>query len=274
MYSGSWGILITLSGANDLPQCRAVWRSASLLSADPIRAQPDAEALPNATYAIDQDPRFQAKTHGRIVNGVLTTEPVNVRFHKVTNSIYLERTLNDARLQLTLNPDGGLDGYLAGYTPVEDMYNFQYGFRDGKKCQGRAGKSQTHRGNLAMGQAAVLGHSCNGAYYALHELADGGRDPTTGKCTSISTQYRIKAIPAFVVELWKRKSLNEDLKGQMSIMASVSQTKGPTIRRTTAVLALLCSCLTLVQPAAWGEHRPSVANSGRLPGAVRPSCAG
>jgi hypothetical protein len=30
-------------------------------------------------------------------------------------------------------------------------------------------------------------------------LADGHRDPSTGQCTSISMQYRLKAIPAFVV---------------------------------------------------------------------------
>lgn len=63
------------------------------------------------------------------------------------------------------------------------------------------------------GQAAVLGQSCNGAYYALHEFADGNRVPNTGKCTSISTQYHIKAIPAFVVDA-ATKGLNEDLKGK------------------------------------------------------------
>ena len=44
----------------------------------------------------------------------------------------------------------------------------------------------------------------------MHELADGHPDPKTGKCTSISTQYRIKAIPAFVVDT-KTQSANEDL---------------------------------------------------------------
>ena len=34
--------------------------------------------------------------------------------------------------------------------------------------------------------------------------------PAPGKCTSISTQYRIKAIPAFVVDV-KTESVNEDL---------------------------------------------------------------
>lgn len=211
MLTGAWGILITLSGVDDIHNDNDV-EVGIFANADPIELSPTREPLINATYAIDQNPRFQAKTHGRIVNGVLTTDPVNVRFHKVTNSIYLERPLNDARVQLTLSEDGTLEGYLAGYTPVEDMYDLQYGFRNGKNAKGDPADPKL----IALssnGQAAVLGHSCNGAYHALHELADGDRDPATGKCTSISTQYRIKAIPAFVVNA-ETKSLNEDLKGK------------------------------------------------------------
>jgi hypothetical protein len=65
-------------------------------------------------------------------------------------------------------------------------------------------------GNGMMGAARVLGHTCNGAYYALHELADGHPDPESGKCTSISTQYRLETIPAFVVDA-KTRSVNEEL---------------------------------------------------------------
>jgi hypothetical protein len=211
MLTGAWGILITLSGVDDIHNDSDV-EVGIYANADPIELSPAREPLPNATYAIDQDPRFQARTHGRIVNGVLTTAPVDVRFHKITNSIYLERPLNEARLQITLGEDGSVEGYLAGYTPVEDMYDLQYGFRNGKNAKGEPADPKL----IALssnGQAAVLGHTCNGAYYALHEFADGARDPNTGKCTSISTQYRIKAIPAFVVNV-ETKSLNEDLKGK------------------------------------------------------------
>ena len=92
---------------------------------------------------------------------------------------------------------------------MEEIYDFQYAFRNGKNGKGEPADMRL-RTISAMGQAAVLGHTCNGAYYALHELADGNPDPSTGKCTSISTQYRIKAIPAFVVDV-KTKSVNEDL---------------------------------------------------------------
>lgn len=211
MLTGAWGILITVSGIDDIRNDDSV-EVGFFANADPIELSSTRVPLANATYAIDQDPRFQAKTHGRIINGVLTTDPVNVRFHKVTNSIYVDRPLNDARVQLTIGEDGSLEGYLAGYTPVEEMYDLQYGFRSGKNAKGEPAnpKAIAHTAN---GQAATLGHSCNGAYHALYAMADGDRDPATGKCTSISTQYSIKAIPAFVVNA-QTKSLNEDLKGK------------------------------------------------------------
>ena len=80
-------------------------------SADPIQLSPTREPVTFATYSPMQDARFRATTRGRIVNGVLTTEPVDVRFYKVTNSMYLERPLRHARLQATISPAGVLEGY-------------------------------------------------------------------------------------------------------------------------------------------------------------------
>lgn len=62
----------------------------------------------------------------------------------------------------------------------------------------------------SMGRAGALGHTCNGAYHALYEAADGHRDAKTGRCTSISTQYRLSMAPAFVVEA-RTHSINAQL---------------------------------------------------------------
>jgi len=210
MLTGAWGILITLDGVDDLLNDDSV-RVGLYANADPIELSPTREPLRNATYAIDQDPRFRASARGRIVDGVLTTDPVAVRFHKITNNIRLERPLLEARLHMTFTDSGGLEGYLAGYTPVEDMYDLQYGFRNGKDGSGQPSPLRL-RTISSIGQGRVLGHTCNGAYYALHELADAHPNSETGKCTSISTQYRVEAIPAFVVDL-PTESLNEGLDG-------------------------------------------------------------
>jgi hypothetical protein len=211
MYTGAWGILITLKGVHDLKNQKDI-EVGIYANADPIQLSPTREALADATYAVDQDPRFQATTHGRIVNGVLTTDPVDVRFHVVTNSIRLERPLQDARLRMTFTPDGGLEGIMAGYVPVEAMYNYQFGYRDGKDGAGKPANQRLVFGS-ANGAARVLGHTCNGVYYALKQAADGHRDPKTGQCGSISTQYRIKAIPAFVVNA-STQSVNSSLEKQ------------------------------------------------------------
>ncbi|MGI9294018.1 MAG: hypothetical protein ACR2PS_08550 [Pseudomonadales bacterium] len=209
MLTGAWGILIALNGVDDLHNDDYV-EVGIHANADPIRLSPNREALQYATYAIDQDPRFRATTVGRIKDGVLTTDPVDVRFHKITNGMGMERPLIDASLHVSVSQEGILEGYLAGFTPVEDMYDLQYGFRKG--MQGGDLAPLRLRAGSAIGQAHVLGHTCDGAYYALYQHADGSFDSEMGQCTSISTQYRIKAIPAFVVDV-PTASVNEDLVG-------------------------------------------------------------
>jgi hypothetical protein len=208
MYTGAWGILLTLKGVNDLRNSKDV-EVGIYASADPLQLSPTRQALPNATYAMDQDPRFRAIAHGRIVNGVLTTDPVDVRFHWIVNGIYLERPLQDARLYATFTSEGGLEGYLGGYTSVENMYDFQFAFRNGKDKEGKS-SPVILRSISSIGFAITAEETCQGVYYALKRNADGHRDPKTGQCTSISTQYRIKAIPAFVVDT-ATKSVNDPL---------------------------------------------------------------
>ena len=156
-----------------------------------------------------KDLRYQATTRGRIVNGVLTTDPVDTRFHWVVNSIRLDRPLRDARLRMTIDADGSMEGIMAGYSPVEEIYDTVFGFRNGRDGSGQLASLRRRQGS-SSGYASTARHTCNGVYFALHQMADGHRDAESGRCTSISTQYRVRAIPAFVVEA-ETRSLNEDL---------------------------------------------------------------
>lgn len=208
MLSGSWGILISVSGIDDYRNDAQV-EVGFFANADPIMLSPNRQPLAYATYAIHSDPKFQARTQGRIVDGVLTTEPVDMRFRKVTNSMYLDRPLLGAVAQVSLGADGKLDGYLAGFTPVEAMYDLEFAFRDARNAQGEPA-SQRLIALSSRGRSLNLHYTCNGIYHALEQLADGHPDGASGKCTSISTQYRVRAIPAFVVEA-QTKSLNENL---------------------------------------------------------------
>jgi hypothetical protein len=211
MLTGAWGILVSLDGVDDVRNDDSV-AVGIFANADPIQLSPSRNPLPYATYAIDQDPRFRATTQGRIKDGVLTTEPVDVRFHSITNSLHFERPLLRARLQATLSEDGSLSGYLAGYAPVETMYDYQFGYRSGKTATGELGPLPLRLGT-GNGAARVLGYTCPGIYFALYEYADGDPDPQTGRCTSISTQYSFSAIPAFVVDV-ATESVNDKLTGR------------------------------------------------------------
>jgi len=206
MKTGAWGITIQLSGLDDIKNDNEV-EVLIAANADPIQLSAARDALPYATYARSQDPRFRAETTARIVDGVLTSDPVDMRFHKVVNSMILERPLQQARVVATLSEDGVLSGYLAGYTLVEQLYDLVYGYRSGKTS---GGDPSPLRERSANGTAYVLGHTCNGGYYALKEHADAFPDPETGLFTAISTQYEFSAIPAFIVDI-ETKSLNSEL---------------------------------------------------------------
>lgn len=119
--------------------------------------------------------------------------------------------MHDARLQVTFNDVGGIEGYLAGYTPVEAMYDINYGFRNARDDAGKLVGPERTRVLSVLGNS-VMGRTCHGAYQAMYELADGHPDPKTGRCTSISTQYWLRATPAFVVDT-KSRSVNESLRG-------------------------------------------------------------
>ncbi|CAN7630765.1 hypothetical protein LJR225_004855 [Phenylobacterium sp. LjRoot225] len=208
MYTGSWGILITLSDVDDLRNDDHV-DVGIYANADPIQVSPTRVALEYATYAMDQDKAFRASTTGRLENGVLTTEPVDIRARHVVNSMQLQRPLRDARIRASLSADGVIKGYLAGYTPVIAMYDFQFGYRNASDASGKP-SPMARRLLSSNGAARSLGHTCHGMYQSLHRLADGHPDPQTGRFTSISTQYQFEARPAFVVDV-KTKSVNAKL---------------------------------------------------------------
>jgi hypothetical protein len=198
MHTGSWGILISLKGVDDAQNDPDV-EVGIYSNGDPIQLSAARQPLAFATYAVHQDRDHHAKTRGRIQDGILTIDPVDLRLHDTVGGMQGDRVLRAARLRLTWTPDGGMEGYLAGYTPVEDMFNSQFSFRSARELDGTPTPERV-RASRSIGRAGALGFTCNGVYHALYQAADGHRDEKTGRCTSISTQYRIRVAPAFVVD--------------------------------------------------------------------------
>ncbi len=199
MLTGEWGILITLSGVDDIRNDDHVEVSI-YANGDPLQVSAAHEPIEFATYAVHPDARFHTRTTGRIVDGVLMTDPADINFQRVTNALLFDRPLRDGILRLTLGEDGIVEGHMAGYTPVEAMYDMQFGHRNGVDAVAILEGERIPRRGAGQGASRVLGYTCNGVYHALYEQADGHPDPQSGACTSISTQYRLTAIPAFVVD--------------------------------------------------------------------------
>jgi hypothetical protein len=139
-------------------------------------------ALPGGTQRVDRrwGESLIRHTTGRIVDGVLTTEPIPEMVMPWMNlnvsSIHLFR---DARFRLRLTPTGA-EGVLGAYADVDTWY-YQLIRND-----------STH--HLSNGQISGIS-----LYKALRRLADAYPDPETGANTAISTALDVKMIQVFVV---------------------------------------------------------------------------
>jgi hypothetical protein len=138
----------------------------------------------NASYQVTANQHWRNVLHGRIVNGVLTTD---------SKDIVLERQLGNrprgvptdwnfarSRLQVVFKPDGTLDGVVGGYVPLT-MYLLQ-------AIGGSAGS------------VTVANIDCASQYRTIKALADGERDPATGQCGRISSAMHFEAVPAYVFD--------------------------------------------------------------------------
>ena len=120
------------------------------------------------------------RTEGRIVDSVLTTEPIAEVILPWEN-LYVPtfHVFRDFRLQLTLTPTSA-DGLLAGYADVDTWYKVLIR------------NDSTH--HLSNGQISGIS-----LYKALRRLADAYPDPETSVNTAISTALDVKMVQVFVV---------------------------------------------------------------------------
>jgi hypothetical protein len=151
----------------------------------PVVRGTDGGPIPDMTFRVSGDPRSTNLVHGRLRNGVVTTDAFT--FNMLGNVFYEpEFHISDARLRLTLKPDGTARGILGGY---EDWRRIYSSYASG-----------------GVFNEAVVSLDIPGIYYALKRMADADPDPKTGENTAISTAYAIEAVPAFIVHAEKTAS--------------------------------------------------------------------
>lgn len=148
---------------------------------DPHRLDSQGRVLPFSTYRIDVDgsePRYNSTAKGKIVDGVLHTEPADVYLPLYAIVMFQRQQLKGMKLEIALpGGDGRGEGVIGGY----------------------ADKSQLEDYILALGGLGATGQfSCPAIYDSINALADGYPDPDTGECTGISTAYRVEVASAFI----------------------------------------------------------------------------
>ena len=153
---------------------------------DPLVSDASGTAFqPGGTERLDlrYGKAFIHTTKGKIVNGVLTTQPMDWTWPTEMNTADLMKA---ARFQVKLTPDSG-EGLIGGYADIESIYN------------SRNRKWTTHF--QAYGQQAQAS-----TYNALRKFADGYPDPKTGVFTAISGAYTVKFVQVRVLHPEKQIS--------------------------------------------------------------------
>jgi len=180
---GAW--LITISG-EDLSrdgEVTVTWET----SIDPITVQDaNAHVQSDITYRVGTHPASRNVLHGRIVNGLILTEPAHIKMRCNAYILPVYEFLQ-ARMRLRIKPDGNLEGVLGGYQPWYHVYwsHAKVGYID-------------ERG---------FGIDAPALYYALRRYADAYPDPGTGQNTAISAAYMVQAVPAFIAREEPRRSM-------------------------------------------------------------------
>jgi hypothetical protein len=179
MLSARAPMLIEVSGIDDTVNDPDVTVRV-LTGADSLVRDGSGKPLARASFTLDPDPALVNVTHGRIVNGVLTTDPIDLRFVFREQIVDNTRLVRGAVIKATFTPDGNLDGGVFGYTTLTSFYDMI--------------EQMTQDG------ADNVGMSCVGVRMAIDRFADGYRDPKTGRFTAISSAMKFHAVPAFVID--------------------------------------------------------------------------
>jgi hypothetical protein len=152
------------------------------------------EFLPYASYRADATNaapgkiRYGGQVHGKIVDGVLTTDPVDMVLPFYGNYTYIGADGASAK------------GLAAGYYDVDQLLYYIGG----------------------LGVIAFPSQSdCPAQYDAARRLADGYPDPNTGECTALSSAYNFDAVAAFVIHPGDRADAASSGKPTHSLLAAL-----------------------------------------------------
>ena len=146
--------IIELSGLQQKGSMNAAHVTVNIYAGlDPVTRDGRGGALAFSSYRLAPDPSLRATTHGVLVNGVLTTDPVDMKLNFKEQIIDAPRVIRGGRIRMTIKPDGGVEGMIAGYYTIDSFW--------------MSIEQMTQPG------ADVGGISCPGVHEAISKFADG-----------------------------------------------------------------------------------------------------
>jgi hypothetical protein len=178
MRDGDHTILVRVEGVDD-PRNSPSVQVSIYEGADPLIKDPKGDILRDESYRASDDSRRRWSTTGRIADGVLTTDPIDITLTKLRFvGMQIPTAIKGMRLRLAVQPDGSAKGIMVGYQNWQDIYRLV-----------------THGKNDELS----FYFTCPGVYRALERSADGDKDPRTGQCRAVSVSYDLELMPAHVI---------------------------------------------------------------------------
>ena len=180
MRNGGWTTVIVVSGKGADPMNDKHVTVGFYVSGDKMVKDGNGEIARDYTFRIKPHAKYEAIFAARTVNGrILSTIPAEeVMLRNPAYDPDLE--LLRARVDLTMEADGSLKGYVGGYRPWLPIYK---GWVNA-------------RGTVIESLTWVR---LPNVYYALQRTADYSPDGPKGEKTHISYALRVEAIPAYVL---------------------------------------------------------------------------
>lgn len=183
MLEGLFTVVIRISGNQDpMNDDNATLEIG--YSPDQIMKDARGNAGADYSYRIIKAEQY-TKLKAKIKDGVAETEqaaeihmPQIAWFYNQTRDAFFRQ----GKVRVTMNPDGTASGLVGGYRDWRDLYAQNVFAQDG----GQQGVRE-HEDHVAL-------------YYALRRHADGMLNAKTGRYEGISTAYRMKLVPVFVVD--------------------------------------------------------------------------
>ncbi len=180
MHDGLLSMLIQITGIDNEQNDKSV-DVTLFYSHDPMSKNASGSLIaPDYTFRLTNNADFAHYTrrvHGRIVNGVVITDPVKeLQMNLGQYGMPMELKLTNAQMRLEFMPDRTIKGVLGGYA-------------DWRLMETRFSTSAVE---------LYMGFQIPAMYNAVKRAADGMKDPITGECNGISTAYDIEGIPAYI----------------------------------------------------------------------------